>query len=918
MPPFSLSSRRLRRQPTPSSHSPPQPSPLSLFGAESHSSLASSSSVGPSTPSASSSKDVARLSAAWSVVSTSGPAEVYAVESGRKGEQGQGGSGGRIGRIFRRIRSRKSLRGLAQARAAGEGTETSRPGREHEIPPVPSLPPQLELLPMPNAGPELLLEASELATGGFAAQIAEVQDSSHDFAAVLPFVHAGDQELEIEAAETVALPLQPSHAPLRGRQPPLPLPKPTQQHLFSLSTSHSAVLPDEDASDAYGDASSDDERVGRAARHGAPSVSSSRSTSYSSPRTPHPPPSPVKGAAVAARLLSHAADSLSPSSATIGPVTYSAFGAPVGAPSSTLTAFEPRRLSFELRKGLGHASLLHKLRRGPTLLETLELAQSSSSSAPPSARYSPLPSPSALHPVPHLSPSTRPDTPSPFATPVPFAPLFSTCAGLACLFPRLARWASRPSFAERMLVTTSPVDGGPTREDAVRSARRATLRPSPRVQAMLASLQEREVLDAQMDGRGDDVERPEREARPRPVGTAYPPSPCWPAAPGAARTTSSSHGPQPPISLAPKPQLQLPLKRPVLPGPLLLHSLVKQQVGRDDLNFAAAASEDDDDQPLALLSRGRPLSTGPLSSSPSSSGPAALNKVDHRVDGQTNGEKRLAALEAGVKRLQARERDEQRRRAMNRLERRGSPSGRPEEDERARRTLMEQKRRSRAMHVAGRASPDRRISQQTPQQRHSILAPSPAQPHLPRSASQPFLAVPAWSSVPTFAFPIPVPVAVPCYQLPPQAYASARNLPTSLHKPSTPPHPPAHLQLPNHDTTGRLAPAAANQPSGIGGAARSHSRDSLAPPPFSLHRPLSLTHARSSPSLRPHTRASDPPQPKTGAQAPVASKALVPRFVFAEAGEPSPADHRRGGQKQERPSVKRSSSALPLGAGRHL
>ncbi|GJN92844.1 hypothetical protein Rhopal_005882-T1 [Rhodotorula paludigena] len=392
---------------------------------------------------------------------------------------------------------------------------------------------------------------------------------------------------------------------------------------------------------------------------------------------------------------------------------------------------------------------------------------------------------------------------------------------------------------------------------------------------MLTTLQEGEVSDAPMDG-----------------------------PPGAARLTWTTHGSQPSISLAPTSQLQLPPKRPALPGPLLLQALVKQHAEQDDVPSAAVVSEDDDDQPLALLSRGRPLSTRPSPTSQPSSSPSALHKVACRVDGQTPGEKRLAALEAEVKRLQARERDEQRRRAMDRLDRRRSPSGRTEEEERARRTVEEQKRRSRAMHAAGRASPDKRISQQAPQQRRSTLALLPVQPHLPRAASQPFLAVPAWSSVPTFAFPIPVPVAVPYYQLPPQAYVSAPNLPTSLHKPSTPPRSPAHLQLPNCDTTERLAPAAASQSSGFGGAARSHSRDSLAPPPVSLHRPLSLTHARSSPSLRPPTRAFDLSPPKPGAQAPVASKPLVPRFVSEEAGKTSPADHRRDGQKREWPSVK--------------
>ncbi|GAA6054513.1 hypothetical protein JCM3770_005822 [Rhodotorula araucariae] len=828
--------------------SPHAPTPP--LSSTSHTSLDSSSV--PATPPLPPGAD-ARQSHAWSLVSTSGPADHFPPPSSfpgsrlrdrvrsksRSREPGGGDRGtGKVGRFFRRIGSRKSLRGDATEQDRADGCEGYDDDDDPKVPPLPSLPPQLELLQLPPLGPEIALREGETGRSEPTLFGGQGREDVDELTSLLMLVHA--------AGDKFADPVAATHEATHEATPAVPpLATPIIQPRFrSSQTATVAPRPTSTVSiDEYGEASDDEDTkhawnrsqapLRPASLIASPPTSAVRAGSSPSPPTP-PTPKPV-----VSRLVAHAVSRLSPSPAP--PFAATPFAAPLTTmlppPRSThavtaVSTDHPSGPAVPLRLALAHCSLLKKLQHGATHLDAAELASTIASSS----RLSRSPLQSDAH---------------------------STATPLLHALPRLGVWAARPSYAARTVIYSS--NG-------------AADIPSPRVRGaglhrscgLRAWLVELGVAAADTDDAGPtraSRERPPREAR---RGAGAKPVAYIPVAsvvdPFALPTHAGAL--QPPSSPPPR--------TPVLPGPLLLRALARQEaedalVGGAALGTAPPARwadvlEDDDDDARPLASLRRP----PV-------GPPAVDPDLARGEELRAARRQAAELAAEVDRLRAREAQ---RRAVE-----AATREREAGEEKSRRRAEEQRRRSRAMHAAaspGSAAAQRAGAAGKEARRRSTLAPAlaPAAHSIQQNGA--YLAVPAqaWGmSMPTVAVPLPgrVPVPVPMYQLPLHAL-SAPNVQTLQHRhsqtlmhPHGNPHsqqrhallPPSRPALPHR--TSSPPPRAAPQIQ-----AQQHSLRAPSASSRSLGRPSSPSRNA---TARPHASPSSPP---TGRRVSFRSPAPLP------------------------------------------
>ncbi|TNY18041.1 hypothetical protein DMC30DRAFT_79931 [Rhodotorula diobovata] len=856
-----------------------------------------SSSSGPSTPPPSVLD--ARSSLAWSLVSGSGPADALPPASlgaklrsrSRSKSRGRVPPGGdrdrdegRVGRFFGRMASRKSLRGEADGRQDGPGGDDD----DAKVPPMPGMPPKLELLQLPALGPafELKESAASPASDRQGPKAGSVRGDSaegekDDLGSLLQLVNAAADKYGDDSTTDKVAPAPPKNAPstLSSR---------LKRRLSRLSLSVSRPLSPESVDD-YSKAS-DDDHDGHAwlsppgARNASPSlVTPPTSPFYASSPSPRSSPYSPRSFEVdptVERLYAHTRSRLAPSKIPVdagAPLAPSSL--PFPPPTSTHTPDALRsnakhRRTQPLRTLLAHHQLRRKLQRGVTLVDRAELAQTST--APPA----PPPPP----------PQTTTSPTSPTLASLPQAPdqhqahvQAQALAAASFPLPRLREWAARPSFAERALVHLPDGRGTDVVRPRVRSAAVAHTH-SERLRSWLAVLE----LVQGASGWGTEPRgerpgpRPAREAPPR-VGAR-----ARADGRGSARWSALPAGPW--VELAPaEVDLSYPLAPPappaspsqrqtVVPGPLLRRAIARQDA-EDALSGRRRADgqqqqrgadvqqeeeeEDEDERPLATLSRS-PRRASYLPAPPMALSPPATAALAAE-------QRETARLEAELGRLRAREELRAAEEAKWAAQRE-----REAREGKVRRRAEEQSRRTRAMLTPPATTP----AGARDARRRSTAPASPA--GIPHSASHgPYLAVPAhrWGlSTPTLALPMPMPLGVPLYHHPLHAI-SAPDLQRLQQQHQ-------HQQLVRTASHQRDSFAAPSSGTGASLAAPRETRqDARAPAPLPPPRPQRnslrppphpLPHSRSTPDIRvtphphphphPHARQSAVPLPPAQAQ----------------------------------------------------
>ncbi|GAA5825300.1 hypothetical protein JCM11251_006928 [Rhodosporidiobolus azoricus] len=586
-------------------------------------------------------------------------------------------------------------------RSSSRGDQKAKEREKEEIvPPVPSLPPSIGLLDLslpsldyiespaaaksPNGA---IVGAHGLPTPSdelFAAPSSPVSSTlaeGDDLTSLLHLVHAaGDQafvdEDVVRAAPYVPPASQPaikpfslascpstlpssrspsvpqpvysslSHLTLKGNKPPASpsLPSPRTASKPPLLGPTTTPVPQDSDEDSYG---AELQEVGT-------TVSSSPGTaatpprltrsvsSYSSPGTGTLRRRPLgpRATELLSLTLSRLYPSQIPSSTSLAqPFPDGALSAPTSThPASAVRAAEPLRQTQTIARTLGRLVVLSKLRRGITMLETLEIEAHRSSVSPyfdarasvisKSARMSVLSTDSgdgemsgidkssgkrdlevweseyaklAEGVAPRRVPDDESNTP-PRVTPLPFV----AGSGAAIPLPRLKEWVARPSFLERKSETRvmylplsfSDVPGGSVEAgivtDVVRPSRvgegglrMGNLKVSAQVKGLARALEGHEGADEGACGEGTPFGRPKREKKPwvgllsldHQGGGAILPA-LRAAAMGAARPPSMPATPD--LLRRTSDTGGAGTKKLLLPGPLLRRVLAEE--GQDDVD----------------------------------------------------------------------------------------------------------------------------------------------------------------------------------------------------------------------------------------------------------------------------------------------------------------------------------------------